>query len=158
MNNKSIHCIKDGEYQHPAQIQDSTMPLQSHPMVVTAPRLPIINISDFMINLEIFDMLNTISFITGSGEDRQFSATSRKVIVQTNQQPRSGPTFTKNNKYPALNLSEEEKRLCENDNIKLPTHYPLTKEEERNLKRIKRKIRNKVSSGFVLLSGVHGMW
>ena len=134
------------------------MPLQSHPMVVTAPRLPIINISDFMINLEIFDMLNTISFITGSGEDRQFSATSRKVIVQTNQQPRSGPTFTKNNKYPALNLSEEEKRLCENDNIKLPTHYPLTKEEERNLKRIKRKIRNKVSSGFVLLSGVHGMW
>ena len=134
------------------------MPLQSHPMVVTAPRLPIINISDFMINLEIFDMLNTISFITGSGEDRQLSATSRKVIVQTNQQPRSGPTFTKNNKYPALNLSEEEKRLCENDNIKLPTHYPLTKEEERNLKRIKRKIRNKVSSGFVLLSGVHGMW
>ena len=91
--------------------------------------------------------------ITGSGEDRQFSATSRKVIVQTNQQPRSGPTFTKNNKYPALNLSEEEKRLCENDNIKLPTHYPLTKEEERNLKRIKRKIRNKVSVGLVLLSG-----
>ena len=100
-------------------------------------------------------MLNTISFITGSGEDRQFSTTSRKVIVQTNQQPRSGPTFTKNNKYPALNLSEEEKRLCENDNIKLPTHYPLTKEEERNLKRIKRKIRNKVSSGFALLSGAH---
>ena len=99
-------------------------------------------------------MLNTISLITGSGEDRQFSATSRKVIVQTNQQPRSGPTFTKNNKYPALNLSEEEKRLCENDNIKLPTHYPLTKEEERNLKRIKRKIRNKVGSGFLLLSGV----
>ena len=97
-------------------------------------------------------MLNTKSLITGSGEDRQFSATSRKVIVQTNQQPRSGPTFTKNNKYPALNLSEEEKRLCENDNIKLPTHYPLTKEEERNLKRIKRKIRNKVSVGLVLLS------
>ena len=104
-----------------------------------------------MIDLIIFNMLNTKSLITGSGEDRQFSATSRKVIVQTNQQPRSGPTFTKNNKYPALNLSEEEKRLCENDNIKLPTHYPLTKEEERNLKRIKRKIRNKVSIGIVLL-------
>ena len=100
-------------------------------------------------------MLNIKSLIIGSGEDRQFSATSRKVIVQTNQQPRSGPTFTKNNKYPALNLSEEEKRLCENDNIKLPTHYPLTKEEERNLKRIKRKIRNKVSIGLVLLSGGH---
>ena len=149
MTNKSIHCIKDGEYRHPAQIQDSTMPLQSHPMVATASKLHIINIS--VINLRIFNMLNAKSLITGSGEDRQFSATSRKVIVQTNQQPRSGPTFTKNNKYPALNLSEEEKRLCENDNIKLPTHYPLTKEEERNLKRIKRKIRNKVSIGIVLL-------
>ena len=126
------------------------MPLQSHPMVVTASKLPIFNI---MISLRIFNMLNAKSLITGSGEDRQFSATSRKVIVQTNQQPRSGPTFTKNNKYPALNLSEEEKRLCENDNIKLPTHYPLTKEEERNLKRIKRKIRNKVSIVFVLLIG-----
>ena len=111
-----------------------------------------------MINLRIFNMLNAKSLITGSGEDRQFSATSRKVIVQTNQQPRSGPTFTKNNKYPALNLSEEEKRLCENDNIKLPTHYPLTKEEERNLKRIKRKIRNKVSIGPVLLSGLFNFY
>lgn len=43
-----------------------------------------------------------------------------------------------------LMLSEEEKRTLVSEGYPIPAKLPLTKQEEKNLKKIRRKIKNKV--------------
>lgn len=50
------------------------------------------------------------------------------------------------NKYPRLEMNDEELKMAAKEGMTFPKFYPLTREEERNLKKIRRKIRNKLSA------------
>ncbi|XP_074993956.1 cyclic AMP-responsive element-binding protein 3-like isoform X2 [Calonectris borealis] len=68
------------------------------------------------------------------------------IAVAVDAEPQLVPGAIVQSDFPQLVLTEEERQLLEKEGASLPTCLPLTKAEERLLKKVRRKIRNKQSA------------
>lgn len=70
-------------------------------------------------------------------------SSSSPIAVAVEDESQLVPGAIVQSDFPELVLTEEEKQLLEKEGVTLPTCLPLTKAEERVLRKVRRKIRNK---------------
>ncbi|XP_050185828.1 cyclic AMP-responsive element-binding protein 3 [Myiozetetes cayanensis] len=73
-------------------------------------------------------------------------SSSFPIAVDVDSESQLVPGTIVQSDFPELVLTEEEKQLLEKEGVTLPTCLPLTKAEERILRKVRRKIRNKQSA------------